>query len=133
MASKYFDQIKVSESSKRYIDKSFAISDRIITILEQKQMTQRQLAEKMGKRESEISKWLTGTHNFTLKTIAKLEEVLGDDIFLVITSDIPLHLIGETDSKRYYKNEKHRSNWKVWQNIELDEKDSTEMLYAVSA
>ena len=83
MTSKYFDQVKVSELSKRYIDKSFAISDRIITLLERKQMTQRQLAEKMGKRESEISKWLTGTHNFTLKTIAKLEEILEEDIVLV--------------------------------------------------
>lgn len=83
MASKFFDKVTVSESSKRFVDKSFAISDRIVALLKQKNMTQRQLAEAMGKRESEISKWLTGTHNFTLNTISRLEEVLGEDITVV--------------------------------------------------
>ena len=34
-------------------------------------------ANKMHKRESEISKWMTGRHNFTMQTIAKIETALG--------------------------------------------------------
>lgn len=60
---------------------SFAIVDRIDEIMKKKpELTQRTLADRLGKRESEISKWMRGTHNFTLKTIAKLEAVLGEPI-----------------------------------------------------
>ena len=34
----------------------------------------------MRKNESEISKWLSGTHNFTLRTIASISEAFGEDI-----------------------------------------------------
>jgi transcriptional regulator with XRE-family HTH domain len=37
----------------------------------------------MGKSESEISKWLTGLHNLELRTIYKIEAVLGEDIIEV--------------------------------------------------
>ncbi len=36
---------------------------------------QRDLANAMGKTEAEISKWLCGFHNFTIKTISKIEAV----------------------------------------------------------
>lgn len=63
-----------------FVDHSFAIVDRIYEILEAKGMEQKDLAAALDKKESEISKWLTGTHNFTLKTIAKIESVLGESI-----------------------------------------------------
>lgn len=34
----------------------------------------------LDKKPSEISKWLTGMHTFTTKTIAKIGTVLGTDI-----------------------------------------------------
>lgn len=43
-------------------------------------MIQKQLAQAFDKSEAEISKWLSGTHNFTLRTIAKIEAVLGIEI-----------------------------------------------------
>ncbi len=67
------------------IDHSFAIVDRIDEIMTKKNISQRQLAEMLGKKESEISKWMRGTHNFTIKTIAKLEAVLGESIFSIST------------------------------------------------
>ncbi len=65
------------------IDHSFALAERIAELLLKNELSQRDLAEKMGKKESEISKWMRGTHNFTLKTIAKLEAVLGEPLFAV--------------------------------------------------
>jgi len=53
---------------------------RINQILQARGYTQKNLAEKMNKKPSEINKWLKGTHNLTLKTIAKLEAELGEPI-----------------------------------------------------
>jgi transcriptional regulator with XRE-family HTH domain len=68
---------------KLVIDHSLAVADRINEILVRKNLSQRNLAERLGKSESEISKWMRGTHNFTLKTIARLEADLGEPIFAV--------------------------------------------------
>ena len=53
---------------------------RINQILQEKGYTQKDLAEKMKKKPSEINKWLKGNHNLTLKTLAKLEAQLGEPI-----------------------------------------------------
>lgn len=53
---------------------------RINQLLLQKGLSQKDLADKMNKRPSEISKWLKRPHNLTLKTIAKLEAELGEPI-----------------------------------------------------
>lgn len=78
--SKIFDSIEVQDHNKRFVDKSFEIVDQIYSILEKKGMSQRDLANLLGKKESEISKWMTGTHNFTTKSITKIESVLNEDI-----------------------------------------------------
>ena len=44
---------------------------------------QTQFAEAMNKQPSEISKWLSGTHNFTAETLWDIEEKLGIDLILV--------------------------------------------------
>ncbi len=51
------------------------------------------LARMMGKSESEISKWLTGLHNFTFKTVRRIENVL--DTKLVMTSSEKLECYDE--------------------------------------
>jgi transcriptional regulator with XRE-family HTH domain len=78
---------------KLMIDHSFAIVDRIDEIMTKKGISQRQLAELLGKRESEVSKWMRGTHNFTIKTIAKLEAVLGEPIFQIAPKSPVVHII----------------------------------------
>lgn len=56
------------------------IANRIYDILQARNMTQREFATLMGKRESEISRWLTGSHGFTTATLAKIATVLGEPI-----------------------------------------------------
>jgi transcriptional regulator with XRE-family HTH domain len=43
-------------------------------------LIKREFARMVGKRPSEISRWLAGTHNFTLATIAKIEITLGTNL-----------------------------------------------------
>ncbi|MCH5230548.1 MAG: helix-turn-helix transcriptional regulator [Muribaculaceae bacterium] len=74
---------KVTEKTRAEFNLSFEIADRIAAILKSKGMTQKELAAKMGKRESEISKWLTGRHNFTTNTIAGISCALGEPIIII--------------------------------------------------
>ena len=62
---------------------SFAVSDKIHTLLTDKGMTQKELAKRMGKTEAEVSVWLSGQHNFTLRTLAKISVVLGEDLIQI--------------------------------------------------
>lgn len=65
------------------IDLSFDIAARIEALLVQKGISQKDFALMLGKRESEISKWLKGSHNFTLRTIAKISSALNESIIQV--------------------------------------------------
>ena len=63
---------------------SFAISNRIDTLMRQRGLNRKQLAEALGKRPNEITRWLSGEHNFTLATIAKLSTFFGNPIVDVV-------------------------------------------------
>ena len=52
-------------------------------IMDEKGMTQKELAQKLGKTETEVSRWLSGTHNLTLSTICKISAALGEEIVIV--------------------------------------------------
>ncbi|MGO1245681.1 MAG: helix-turn-helix domain-containing protein [Sphingobacterium sp.] len=64
----------------RLIKKNLEIGNKIAALLEAKNMRPIDLAKAMGKQRSEVSKWLSGQHTFTTKTITKIEEVLDEDI-----------------------------------------------------
>lgn len=66
----------IPEETKAEFELSFGIADRLSTLLKEKGISQRELANRMGKRESEVSKWLTGRHNFTMRTIAQISAAL---------------------------------------------------------
>ena len=70
-----------------FINRSFKIVDRIHEVLSEKNLDQKDLADLLGKKESEISKWMTGTHNFTLKTISRIETTLGQPILKIASRE----------------------------------------------
>ena len=59
------------------------IANRIYDLIKKKGMTQREFAALMGKRESEVSRWLSGTRGFTTNTLAKISAVLGEPVVKV--------------------------------------------------
>ena len=71
------------ELARAEFNLSFAIAERIDYLLKKKRMSQKDLAKKMGKQESEISRWLTGRHNLTTKTIARISTVLGENVISI--------------------------------------------------
>jgi ribosome-binding protein aMBF1 (putative translation factor) len=74
---------KISKDIDIFVEKSFDIADRIHDILKNKGIDQKEFAKRLGKSESEISKWMTGTHNFTFLTISLIESVLEEDICII--------------------------------------------------
>ena len=62
---------------------STEIIARIDVLLKEKGMTQRDLAQKLGKSEAVVSRWTTGFPNLTLKSIAALSTALGEPLIIV--------------------------------------------------
>lgn len=75
----------VSPEVRRRVDLTLLIVDRIHSILEEKGLKQKDLASMLGKKESEISKWMRGTHNITIDTITSIENALGTPILQIAT------------------------------------------------
>lgn len=71
---------EMPEDSKIFVDKSLEIANHIFQVMRQKGFKQKDLAERMGKSEAEVSKLLAGMHNYTLRSIAKLEAALGSAV-----------------------------------------------------
>lgn len=83
--NKIMDDIRsnISSEMKMQMELSVAIANRIYNILESKGMSQKEFASLMGKTETEVSRWLSGTHNLTLATISKISVALGEEVIRV--------------------------------------------------
>ena len=66
----------VDPEVRQKVELSFQIVDRIHEILVAKGLKQKDLAQQLGKKEAEISKWMRGTHNFTIDTLVSIERPL---------------------------------------------------------
>jgi transcriptional regulator with XRE-family HTH domain len=86
------DEIRstISPETKMQMELSVAIANRIYDILEKKGMTQKDFARLMGKTETEVSRWLSGTHNMTLATLCKISIALGENILSVVDIEEPV-------------------------------------------
>ena len=74
---------RVPEKVQKEVDLTFDVAHRIHEILVRKSWTQADLAAATQKTEALVSSWLSGRHNFTLRTIAEIESALGEDIITV--------------------------------------------------
>ncbi|MBO4488666.1 MAG: helix-turn-helix transcriptional regulator [Bacteroidales bacterium] len=83
--NKFLDEIRrtMTPEMKRQMEMSVKIANRIYEIMEEKGLSQKDLARLLGKTETEVSRWLSGTHNMTMATIAKISEALDTDIIRV--------------------------------------------------
>ena len=83
--NKIMDEIRssISPEMKMQMEMSVAIANRIYEILEARGMTQKDLAKRLGKTETEVSRWLSGTHNLTLATICKIFAALETEVVKV--------------------------------------------------
>lgn len=84
---------KVPESVNKEVQYTFDIALRIHEILVKKNWSQADLARATGKKEALVSSWLSGKHNFTIKTIAEIEAALGEDIISIKRYRKPIKVV----------------------------------------
>lgn len=82
---------EISDEVRAEMDLSYAIADRIDATLKKKGMSQKDFAAAMGKDEAEVSRWLCGRHNFTIRTLAKISHILGTPIVFTSPDDVVLN------------------------------------------
>ena len=69
-----FDEMlaRTSLATQQEVSLEFAISNRIYELMTERGLSKLQFAQALGKRPSEVTKWLSGQHNFTIRTLALL-------------------------------------------------------------
>lgn len=77
--------------TEAFVSLSMDFIDEVHDILERKGWSQKDLAKALDKSPAEVSKWLSGFHNMTFKSLAKLRVALDKDI-----------LVSETEAKKKY-------------------------------
>lgn len=72
---------EIDPKNEKFIEKNTDIVEEIYALMEQYGVnSQKELAQLLGKKESEVSKLLSGVQNMTLRSITNLEVALGTDI-----------------------------------------------------
>ncbi|WP_083694531.1 helix-turn-helix transcriptional regulator [Chlorobium sp. KB01] len=82
MSNSLFQKVveQIPSVTKKYVERQGEFAVKVNELLESTGMTQRELADKLGKKESYVSRILAGWSNPTLKTIVEFEAALGKDI-----------------------------------------------------
>jgi len=77
------------KENRAWIRKSINIALKVLDVLEEKNMTQSQLADKLSVSRQQISKILKGQENLTLETISKIESALDIKLGEALDRDYP--------------------------------------------
>ena len=73
----------VPSDIKQEVELEVAISNRIYELMTKRGLSKVEFAQALGKRPSEVTKWWSGQHNFTLRTISLLSTFFGEELIAV--------------------------------------------------
>lgn len=71
---------EVKDIEKIQLETKFNVANALDSLLKNKGISKSEFAAKLGKSPSEISKWMSGKHNFTLDTLLEIAHALKVDI-----------------------------------------------------
>lgn len=77
------DMLGITPEERAESRLSFEISNRIDALMTERGLSKKQFADALGRRPSEITRWLSGEHNFTVSTLAMLSNFFGQPIIHV--------------------------------------------------
>lgn len=66
------------------VELTMGLSDRLANLMDEKGISKVQLVTALGKWPSEVTRRLSGQHNFTLKTIAMLSSYFSKPIISIV-------------------------------------------------
>jgi ribosome-binding protein aMBF1 (putative translation factor) len=72
-------------------DRRMGLAVKIANTLQERGLTNQEFAFMMGKKPSEVSRWLSGTHNFTTETLWQMERVLN--VQILTSSPAEAHVV----------------------------------------
>ena len=124
---------KTPEETKIFVELYAEIVLRINYLLKKKGYSQKNLADELGKRPSEVNKWLCSEHNFTIKSLAKLQAEFGEPIINVPRNTAFTSIEGKKKEFTVYKNPKINTDVKFKKSIDrVKTSDSPQTLANVS-
>jgi transcriptional regulator with XRE-family HTH domain len=95
---------RIPKESSEQIDRRMGLAVKIAETLRARGLTNQEFAFMMGKKPSEVSRWLSGTHNFTTETLWQMERVLN--IQILTSSPAEVHVVKEQEElKDFIANE----------------------------
>jgi transcriptional regulator with XRE-family HTH domain len=103
-----FQSIETSENKSKsiFFQKCQVLSNKIENGMKKKQFNRQQFANLMGVQPSIITRWLSGTHNFTVETLFEIEEKLGIQLVAIdapVYKEISMYMVvGSTPTKHPY-------------------------------
>jgi len=74
---------EISPAEQKKTDRKMMLAARIYDAMNACGMKKGQLADALNKKPSEVTKWLSGTHNFTAETLWDIGDVLGIEIISI--------------------------------------------------
>jgi ribosome-binding protein aMBF1 (putative translation factor) len=87
--SGWLEKAKKREKNEVWLDRSFKIALNVLRSLRDQNMSQKELAEKMGVTPQHINKIVKGQENLSLETISKLETALGIELISIPSIKTP--------------------------------------------
>lgn len=82
--SKWLEDAKWRAENRAWLNRSFAIALKVLTRIDELNITQKELAERMGVSPQQVNKLVRGKENLTLETISKLEKALDMKLVEVV-------------------------------------------------
>ena len=123
-SSLFFELLnETPQETRNYVSKSLEIVNEILLLLEAKGLNQKELATKLDKSEAEVSRWLSGTHNFTIRTLSAISAALGEELIVTphkIQKDIFYYMTKKYRASINEKNVELRDGEKFSMKIKID-------------
>lgn len=77
------NEIESRLQKRKSLQRSKAVAVRILYRLDELNMSQKDLAEKLNVAPQQVNKWVKGGENFTFETIEKIENALGFELMYI--------------------------------------------------
>ncbi len=111
---------EMQEIEKIRVETKFNLANNIEALLKNKGISKSEFAALMGKSPSEISKWLSGKHNFTIDTLMEIAHALRTDLTeLLKFKPEPLFKTEVKVERRKPKTEEKPSEQETFDDFEL--------------
>lgn len=99
--SKWRENAQWRRDNERWLNYSRCITMKVMRAMDDKSVTQSELAERMGCSQQYVSNLLKGSTNMTLETISRIECALNIDILHSVLSPVSGYSVPSLSSVRY--------------------------------